>query len=126
MLEIGAGLGYVAHDAIERLRDAGRTVEYTIVELSPALAARADRSGSADAATWVIGDVARGAASRGGFDLILSNEMAGDLPARQLTRDDLGLEPDRATSIARSCARSRRSPPTRRQPRRRARAVLPA
>jgi hypothetical protein len=27
----------------------------------------------------------------GGFDLILSNEMAGDLPARQLSRADLGL-----------------------------------
>ncbi len=28
------------------------------------------------------------------FDLILSNEMAGDLPARQLTRADIGLQPD--------------------------------
>src|SRR5690606_26561687 len=37
VLEVGAGLGYVAQHVIARLRDTGRTVEYTIVELSPAL-----------------------------------------------------------------------------------------
>ena len=39
VLEIGAGLGYVARDALARLRDAGHEVAYTICELSPALAA---------------------------------------------------------------------------------------
>jgi len=98
VLEIGAGLGYVARDAIKRLTDANYTVEYTIVELAPALAAaQQDRVGK-DKATWVIGDVlAPATAARlpaGGFDLIISNEMAGDLPARQLSRADLGLAPD--------------------------------
>ena len=101
VLEIGAGLGYVARDAIKRLTDANRTVEYTIVELAPALAlAQQERIGK-DKATWVIGDVLDAATTAklpaGGFDLILSNEMAGDLPARQLSRADLGLAPDQGT-----------------------------
>jgi len=101
VLEIGAGLGYVARDAIKRLTDANRTVEYTIVELAPALAlAQQERIGK-DKATWVIGDVLDAATAAklpaGGFDLILSNEMAGDLPARQLSRADLGLAPDQGT-----------------------------
>jgi hypothetical protein len=32
------------------------------------------------------------------FDVVLSNEMAGDLPARQLTRADVGLAPDSGTA----------------------------
>ena len=91
VLEIGAGLGYVARHAIDRLREKGRTVEYTIVELSPALAgAQRERLG-ADA-TWVIGDVLTQALPDGSFDLILSNEMVGDLPAKQLSRPDIGLD----------------------------------
>ena len=93
VLEIGAGLGYVAKDMIATLRAAGRTVDYTICELSPALAtAQRDRLG-ADA-KWVMGDVLAAPLPAGGFDLILSNEMAGDLPAQQLSRADLGLAPD--------------------------------
>jgi SAM-dependent methyltransferase len=100
VLEIGAGLGYVAHDVIQRLRDAGREVSYTIVELSPALAAAqrqrlADASGRGDV-TWVIGDVLE-VALDATFDLVISNEMAGDLPARQLSRLDVGLAADGGT-----------------------------
>jgi SAM-dependent methyltransferase len=92
VLEIGAGLGYVARDMIARLQAAGRTVAYTIIELSPALAAaqRARLAGAAGQVTWVIGDVL-GVALDGTFDIVLSNEMAGDLPARQLSRPDVGL-----------------------------------
>jgi len=97
VLEIGAGLGYVARDAIARLREAGREVAYTIVELSPALlAAQRERVGAA--ATWIAGDVlAADVAARlpdAGFDLVLANEMAGDLPARQVTHAELGLSPE--------------------------------
>ena len=93
VLEIGAGLGYVAKDMIATLRAAGRTVEYTICELSPALAtAQRDRLG--DDAKWVMGDVLAVVLPERGFDLILSNEMVGDLPAQQLSRADLGLQPD--------------------------------
>ncbi|MEO7095461.1 MAG: SAM-dependent methyltransferase [Polyangiales bacterium] len=96
VLEIGAGLGYVARDLIAALSETGRTVEYTIVELAPALAKAQQERLGATAATWVMGDVLALdiGLPAGGFDLILSNEMAGDLPALQLTRSDLGLEPD--------------------------------
>ncbi|HET7501198.1 MAG TPA: SAM-dependent methyltransferase [Kofleriaceae bacterium] len=102
VLEIGAGLGYVAGDLIRRLEDAGREVRYTIVELSPALAAaqRERLAGSAGpggpSVTWVPGDVLT-AAPGGPFDLVISNEMVGDLPARQLSRGDLGLAAEGGT-----------------------------
>lgn len=92
VLEIGAGLGYVAKHVIERLRETGRTVEYTIAELSPALAA-AQRERIGDAATWIEGDVLAAALPEHAFDLVLCNEMVGDLPAKQLSRADVGLDP---------------------------------
>lgn len=97
VLEIGAGLGYVARDAIARLREQGREVDYTIVELAPALAAAQRERIGADQARWVIGDVLEVDLPEAGFDLIISNEMAGDLPAIALTRADLGLAPDAGT-----------------------------
>jgi SAM-dependent methyltransferase len=92
VLEIGAGLGYLARDAIARLRGSGREVDYTIVELSPALA-DAQRTRLGNDARWLAGDVLA-VDPPGPFDLIVANEMAGDLPARRLTRADLGLAPD--------------------------------
>ena len=92
VLEIGAGLGYVAQHAIAELRKGNRTVDYTIVELSPALAA-AQKARLGDDAKWILGDVLE-VANEGVFDLILSNEMVGDLPAVQLSRTDLGLALD--------------------------------
>ena len=94
VLEIGAGLGYVAKDLLATLTAAGREVEYTIVELAPALAkAQQERIGE-KAATWVMGDALSVTLIERHYDLILSNEMVGDLPAIQLTRADLGLAPD--------------------------------
>jgi SAM-dependent methyltransferase len=93
VLEIGAGLGYVARDAIARLREAGREVAYTIVELSPALAAM-QRARLGDDAAWIEGDVLAASVPEAAFDLVLANEMAGDLPALQVTRADLGLGPE--------------------------------
>jgi SAM-dependent methyltransferase len=90
VLEIGAGLGYVAADAIARLRAAGRTVAYTIVELAPALAA-AQRARVGDGATWIEGDALAVTLPDAAFDLVISNEMVGDLPAKQLSRPDIGL-----------------------------------
>jgi hypothetical protein len=91
VLEIGAGLGYVARDVIARLREAGRTVEYTIVELAPKLAAAQKQRVGADA-TWIEGNALEVKVPEGAFDLVLSNEMVGDLPAIQLSRADIGLE----------------------------------
>jgi hypothetical protein len=98
ILEIGAGLGYLTHDVIQRLRDRHREVSYTIIELSPVLARAQQQRLAAMAGdvTWVIGDVLS-TALEGTFDVILSNEMAGDLPARQLSRTDLGLAPEGGT-----------------------------
>ncbi|MBA3453862.1 MAG: class I SAM-dependent methyltransferase, partial [Deltaproteobacteria bacterium] len=87
VLEIGAGLGYVAKDVIARLRAAGREVQYTIVELAPALAkAQQERIGKD--ATWIVGDALAVSVPDASFDLILSNEMVGDLPASQHSRVD--------------------------------------
>jgi SAM-dependent methyltransferase len=91
VLEIGAGLGYVARDVIARLRATGRTVEYTIVELSPALAAAQKQRLGADA-KWIEGDALTVDVPAGAFDLVISNEMVGDLPAKQMSRVDIGLE----------------------------------
>ncbi|HEY0192803.1 MAG TPA: SAM-dependent methyltransferase, partial [Kofleriaceae bacterium] len=58
VLEIGAGLGYVARDLIARLRGAGREVRYTIIELSPVLAgAQQGRLAGVEGVTWLLGDV---------------------------------------------------------------------
>lgn len=88
VLEIGAGLGYVAEHAIERLRAAGRTVEYTIIELSPALA-QAQQARLGDRATWLVGDALAVTAPEGAFELVLCNEMVGDLPAQQPAAEDV-------------------------------------
>lgn len=96
VLEIGGGLGYVARDAIATLRERGREVEYTIVELAPALA-KAQRERVGDAARWIEADVLSAALPDAAFDLILSNEMAGDLPAVQLTRAHVGLAAEGGT-----------------------------
>jgi hypothetical protein len=95
VLEIGAGLGFVGRDVIARLREHDREVDYTIVELSPALAAAQQQR--ITGATWIAGDVLAVNLPDAGFDLIISNEMAGDLPARELTRADVGLAPDSGT-----------------------------
>jgi SAM-dependent methyltransferase len=100
VLEIGPGLGYVARDVIARLGAAGREVAYTIVELSPALAA-AQRERTGEPATWIEGDVLADAVRArlvdSLYDLVIANEMVGDLPAQQVTRADLGLGPEDGT-----------------------------
>jgi SAM-dependent methyltransferase len=105
ILEIGAGLGYVARDLIQRLREKGRTVDYTIVELSPTLA-KAQRERLGSDAKWIEGDVLAAQLTDGSYDLILSNEMVGDLPAKQLSRTDLGLSTDGTGTVDRAKLRA--------------------
>ncbi|MGE0551650.1 MAG: class I SAM-dependent methyltransferase [Kofleriaceae bacterium] len=95
VLEIGAGLGYVARDVVARLREAGRTVEYMILDLSTALATAQRKLVDA---TWVIGDVVEAELTPSAFDLIICNEMIGDLPAERLMRADLGLAAEGGTA----------------------------
>lgn len=94
VLEIGGGLGYVARDVIGRLRERGLDVTYTIAELAPALeqAQRARLAGLP--VTWRMGNVLDLELPAASFDLIISNEMVGDLPSIQLSRPDVGLTVD--------------------------------
>jgi hypothetical protein len=93
--EIGAGLGYVARDVIERLHKLGAKVDYTIVELSKTLADAQQKTleimPPGCQRRHIIGDVLATQLPAGQFDLILCNEMIGDLPAEQHTRADIGL-----------------------------------
>ena len=93
ILEIGAGLGYVAKDVIARLRANNIEVDYTIVELSPTLA-KAQRERIGADAKWIEGDILATTLPDASFDLIISNEMVGDLPAIQLSREAIGLALD--------------------------------
>lgn len=94
VLEIGGGLGYVARAVCEALQGRGLAVEYTIQEISPRLA-EAQRQRTAGLPVTVReGDALAADHPADGFDLILSNEMVGDLPALQLHRSDVGLLPD--------------------------------
>jgi SAM-dependent methyltransferase len=94
VLEIGGGLGWVAAAVIGALGDRGVAVDYTIVELSPALAAAQRRRLAGLPVTWHDGDVLAAALPDAGFDWIVANEMVGDLPAVQLSRADVGLDVD--------------------------------
>ncbi len=91
ILEIGAGLGYVARDVQKQLRALGFELNYTIVELAPALAAAQRQRLGQDAARWIEADVLNVELPSASYDFILSNEMIGDLPARYLSRTDIGL-----------------------------------
>ena len=105
VLEIGAGLGYVARDSIARLRERGHEVTYTIVELSPVLA-KAQRERLGADATWIEADVLAAQLPDAGFDLIISNEMVGDLPAQQLAREAIGLAADGTGTVDRDKLRA--------------------
>ncbi|HEY4057345.1 MAG TPA: class I SAM-dependent methyltransferase [Kofleriaceae bacterium] len=98
VLEIGAGLGFVAQHAIARLKKEGREVDYTILELAPALAEAQQKRVGKDAAKWIIGDATEVELPTDSFDLVICNEMVGDLPAIQLSRADIGLLPDQGNA----------------------------
>jgi 2-polyprenyl-3-methyl-5-hydroxy-6-metoxy-1,4-benzoquinol methylase len=94
VLEVGAGLGYVAKAVCEALQKRGLEVSYTIQEIAPALAA-AQRKRTAGLPVEVReGDVLAADLPSDAFDLIISNEMVGDLPAEQHSRVDVGMEED--------------------------------
>jgi SAM-dependent methyltransferase len=94
VLEVGAGLGYVARDSLIRMGERGLAPEYHIVELSPALAAaqRARLAEAGVAAELREGDILELELPAGGYDFILGNEMIGDLPAVQLERHQVGFQ----------------------------------
>jgi SAM-dependent methyltransferase len=98
ILEIGGGLGFVAEAMIGALAKRGVTAEYTIVELAPPLAA-AQRRRLGTQARWIEGD-ALTADVPGEYDLVIANEMIGDLPAVQLSRADVGMNVDMTGEVS--------------------------
>lgn len=92
VLEIGGGLGYFARAVVEALQAMGRRVTYHIMELSPTLAA-AQRERTAGLPVEVhLGNVLSAPWPAERFDLILANEMIGDLPSQRLTHAEAGLD----------------------------------
>lgn len=94
VLEVGGGLGKVARAAIEALQARGFEPTWQIVELSPALAA-AQRQETAGLPVQVHeADALAGEWPGAPYDLIVCNEMIGDLPAAQLTHEQARLGDD--------------------------------
>lgn len=92
VLEVGAGLGELARSAIAALQARGREVSWDVLELSPALGRRQREALAGLPAAVHEGDVLLTAWPREAYDLVVSNEMVGDLPAAHLTRAEAGLE----------------------------------
>jgi len=94
VLEIGGGLGFFARAVVEALQTLGHAVTYDIVELSPALA-QAQRERTAGLPVVVHpGNALEGAWPAERYDLILCNEMIGDLPSARMTHEQAGLDRD--------------------------------
>ena len=92
VLEIGGGLGYFARAVVEALQGLGRTVTYDILELSPTLA-EAQRARTAGLPVTVCeGNVLETTWPAERYDLILANEMIGDLPSARMTHAEAGLD----------------------------------
>ncbi len=91
VLEIGGGLGFMAKAFVETLQAAGRHVTYHIMELSPALAAAQRTRCEGLPVTVHMGDCLTDAFPDTGYDLVLSNEMIGDLMAVKLDHDRFGM-----------------------------------
>jgi SAM-dependent methyltransferase len=94
VLEIGGGLGFFARAVVETLQGMGRTLTYDILELSPTLA-EAQRERTAGLPVTIHpGNVLEVAWPAEAYDLILSNEMIGDLRSARMTHEQAGLDRD--------------------------------
>ena len=93
VIEVGGGLGWLAVALRERLAPSS----YLIVDRSPALA-RAQRTRGL---LSVVGDARRLPVGDGAVDLLVSNEMAGDLPGEEAG----DLAGDGALRLIDECAR---------------------
>jgi hypothetical protein len=92
VLEIGGGLGEVAHGAVSALQARGVEVVWEMLELSPVLA-RAQKTRCQGLPVVVkLGNVLTDPWPYRAYDLILANEMMGDLPSAELTHVQAGLD----------------------------------
>jgi SAM-dependent methyltransferase len=91
VLEVGGGLGFLARAVCEALAARGQQVDYRIIELSPALAAAQRAQCAGLPVTVTEADALAIELPAAGFDLILANEMIGDLPAIELGHEQAGI-----------------------------------
>ncbi len=128
IVEVGGGLGHLAAGLLTDLKTRAPEVyaqlDYTIVDLSPALRraqeARLTEAGVRDRVRWVAANAeeldahfsALNAAGSddSGIDLFVSNEVVGDFTTLKLTRELCGLEAeDEADRLARIATLGRAS-----------------
>jgi SAM-dependent methyltransferase len=79
VLEVGGGTGWVARRILGAIPD----LDYTIVDLSPALQ-RAQRARLGDAARYVLGDATALPIPDASVDVVISNEVIADLAAERV------------------------------------------
>ena len=92
VLEIGGGLGEVASSAVTALMERGVEVTWEILELSPELA-RAQKARCEGLPVSVkLGNALTDPWPSRAYDLIIANEMMGDLPSAELTHTQAGLD----------------------------------
>jgi len=91
VLEIGGGLGWVARHVTEAFQRRGTDVTYHILELSPTLAAKQRENTAGLPVTIFEGDVLTADFPAHDYDLVISNEMIGDLTAVRMTHAQLGM-----------------------------------
>jgi len=91
ILEIGGGLGWVAKHVTEALQKFGTEVTYHIQELSPTLAAKQRETCAELPVTVFEGDALTADLPGDDYDLVISNEMIGDLTAIKITHEQLGM-----------------------------------
>ena len=94
ILEIGGGLGFMAKAVVEALQHARRAVTYHIMELSPVLAAAQRERTAGLPVTVHLGNVLSDAFPATGYDLVIANEMIGDLMAVKLDHKRFGMGED--------------------------------
>ena len=92
VLEIGGGLGHVAAGISQALSDRGWDTKTDVMELSPILAEAQRARVEGLPVTIHIGDALTDPWPGEGYDLIVANEMMGDLPSVRLRHGDVGLD----------------------------------
>lgn len=94
VLEIGGGLGEVAASGTKALMERGVQVSWEILELSPELARAQQQRCVGLPVTVKRGNALTDPWPANAYDLILANEMMGDLPSAELTHAQAGLDDD--------------------------------
>jgi len=93
VLEVGGGTGSFAEGFVTALREQHPTLaeglSYTLLELSPALAANQRRRLEPLGVRVVQGDIETAELPAGSVDLLIANEMIGDLRTARVTHADL-------------------------------------